>query len=1283
MYCFTWIACCRLLWDSSCGRNETTLGGAQCPDYDNSWDIAPASDLHGGDYDSAEGGDLGDSSGVDESSSEEEEGMCGYRHQQVPWKGVQAHVAAATVGSEEVACHGLDRRSESGRTTAAPRPADSLVVATSSTIHSYTNTSPGITMENEQLSRSEVSFPYPSAEGLPSSRKESNSSPIVPYYASLVESSEHIHVDVLDVDSMYAPVMVESEEPAHSAKEANAFSPRSSRLESGQRDKVRSPEGSPRSQGTCPPEDPPDIPDEAFLALFEELERGAQKPEQRTGGDSTRTGEKDATKVPTRSMNLGPNARDTLPPMTQDDAVNYMTTSAMAMVSSTSPTQQGLSTLPTMISPYLKPYTPSKRTTPGRYLYLPQLVTSSVDVESCGRAFRSPCAGSVLQELASRTTAVAPTTPTSTPAADPATMTSVPRQAFAWKHIADPSNCVEFLSHLRSARCVSFDLVFAAPPVCKDMPAAAVHKAWLPVVAYSPSSSSQSVPLPAKSTYMSYHIAPVNAKSQHQVLVGIALCFGGDCAYYLPLPVMPPLLRRTDETGNDEITLERRGMYDIMPRLQHKPTSVSISLLPAPAKGLICRYVGFGSIVNKCPMLRTCLADVKVPERAVAPSPHVRYCPQNPLMAANKSWAALCRTALRVEWAKGNCVEWRLCGELMSSRSVTKIAENIKDKMLCLRERDIIVNGAIEDPQVALSLLECNTQLSLPIPTVSRLPQGVKPTFIAAIRACYISIAIFRAMADIEVRLRKHGLEDTFFNMEMPLCHTVVDAELNGLPLNTSFLSNLRQDVNDRIKIIEHCFRSVKGPAFNIASPQDVAALKAQLEQKMKQREANHQAKEKLTKPSFCSASATVANTSPASSTLHAGSLWSSGKENEHGRNSPFATAPTIEDHPLLLLVKEHRSHSRIIPTLTSILSSRYRPAGHSYDRVRATFHTIGTETGRLIVTSPPLQQVPHECKYLPPMRPNIHQEIMQARDISVGTMENVIASANRKALSGHMEWVRLASLQRPTLQAVDQSMSMVDVSMVSDNGMYISNGMAVRSAYHHLTGKLVRILDKFIDEPVTCPESGAMIHLLDIWRDAGFVYTSDTARSVRIVEVSLSRRRYFYPADQVCRLLAPVMPDTGESEFMSASMATTGVCASNRIPTSPSPASSVPPVSVNPRDGFKSRKGYVLLTSDYSQIELRILAHFAMDAKLCAAFDDPQGDIFASIAAQWANKPVSTIDKAERDRVKQVCYALLYGAGPAKVAANAGCSVAEAESMMNGFMACYPGIKKFMNQVG
>ncbi|CAE7596479.1 TEB, partial [Symbiodinium microadriaticum] len=108
---------------------------------------------------------------------------------------------------------------------------------------------------------------------------------------------------------------------------------------------------------------------------------------------------------------------------------------------------------------------------------------------------------------------------------------------------------------------------------------------------------------------------------------------------------------------------------------------------------------------------------------------------------------------------------------------------------------------------------------------------------------------------------------------------------------------------------------------------------------------------------------------------------------------------------------------------------------------------------------------------------------------------------------------------------------------------------------------------------------------------------------------------------------------------------------------------------------------GYVLLASDYAQIELRILAHFAMDAKLCAAFDS-SSDIFAGIAAQWTGTPVDGISKDDRNRMKQICYALLYGAGPAKVAADAGCSIPEAEGLMRGFMTCYPGIKTFMNQV-
>jgi DNA polymerase theta len=120
-------------------------------------------------------------------------------------------------------------------------------------------------------------------------------------------------------------------------------------------------------------------------------------------------------------------------------------------------------------------------------------------------------------------------------------------------------------------------------------------------------------------------------------------------------------------------------------------------------------------------------------------------------------------------------------------------------------------------------------------------------------------------------------------------------------------------------------------------------------------------------------------------------------------------------------------------------------------------------------------------------------------------------------------------------------------------------------------------------------------------------------------------------------------------------------------------------PEVVHVRNGFRASQGFVLLSVDYCQIELRILAHFSGDRDLCAAFH-AQVDVFKVIAAKWLKKASQDdVSDVERHQVKQICYALIYGAGPALVAEQAHVTVETALAMMQDFLRAYPGVQKFL----
>ncbi len=86
-------------------------------------------------------------------------------------------------------------------------------------------------------------------------------------------------------------------------------------------------------------------------------------------------------------------------------------------------------------------------------------------------------------------------------------------------------------------------------------------------------------------------------------------------------------------------------------------------------------------------------------------------------------------------------------------------------------------------------------------------------------------------------------------------------------------------------------------------------------------------------------------------------------------------------------------------------------------------------------------------------------------------------------------------------------------------------------------------------------------------------------------------------------------------------------------------------PITVSIRDSFVAQPGYILLSADYSQIELRLMAHFSKDKSLMDTFWKEGGDVFQQIAMQWLNKVrLEDVSKQERERAKHICYGILYG---------------------------------------
>jgi DNA polymerase-1 len=122
---------------------------------------------------------------------------------------------------------------------------------------------------------------------------------------------------------------------------------------------------------------------------------------------------------------------------------------------------------------------------------------------------------------------------------------------------------------------------------------------------------------------------------------------------------------------------------------------------------------------------------------------------------------------------------------------------------------------------------------------------------------------------------------------------------------------------------------------------------------------------------------------------------------------------------------------------------------------------------------------------------------------------------------------------------------------------------------------------------------------------------------------------------------------------------------------------------SMGVRKAFLPRNpGEVLISCDYSQVEMRLLAHFSGDAALQAAFKEADltgGDFFVSIGRQVYNDPNFSKKDKRRGLMKGVMYGAAYGSGIQKMADTAGVTFEEMKKVSDDIFAAYPGIKTFM----
>jgi DNA polymerase-1 len=116
-------------------------------------------------------------------------------------------------------------------------------------------------------------------------------------------------------------------------------------------------------------------------------------------------------------------------------------------------------------------------------------------------------------------------------------------------------------------------------------------------------------------------------------------------------------------------------------------------------------------------------------------------------------------------------------------------------------------------------------------------------------------------------------------------------------------------------------------------------------------------------------------------------------------------------------------------------------------------------------------------------------------------------------------------------------------------------------------------------------------------------------------------------------------------------------------------------------RHAFISAPGYKLLSVDYSQVELRIVAHMANDQAMLEAFRANQ-DIHAATAAAIYKVPIGKVTKDQRRRAKAINFGLIYGMSAFGLTRYTDLTLAESEDFMDEYFHQFPGVKFFLDDV-
>ena len=139
------------------------------------------------------------------------------------------------------------------------------------------------------------------------------------------------------------------------------------------------------------------------------------------------------------------------------------------------------------------------------------------------------------------------------------------------------------------------------------------------------------------------------------------------------------------------------------------------------------------------------------------------------------------------------------------------------------------------------------------------------------------------------------------------------------------------------------------------------------------------------------------------------------------------------------------------------------------------------------------------------------------------------------------------------------------------------------------------------------------------------------------------------------------------------------GSIALEQIAPSLSLANGAPP-SISVRSAFVAAPGKLFVGADFSQLEMRLLAHVSQDTSLIDFFNQGK-DIHALVASKWKGIPIEKVTDEDRTAAKRLVYGIMYGMGPVSLADHLGVGIDVAKRFLTQFLAAYPAVQQFIEK--